>query len=228
MNNDDTKKINALEDELHSSVKLIKNGLDLYLNIIETNLFYQAPFFLLSIGLERLLKSYICYGHYEKFNTFPTGIEFKHYSHNLDLMLDIILDNYFNTNCEALEKDNKFIKTHKHLRKILELLTGFAVGARYYNFDIIAGDEKKKTKDIEQEWALLESKILLESKHHFDSPEKYTEVKTYVVKYITKTLYTFLRALARQFTLGNLGALALQHSCIIHPFLFPPKDLNID
>jgi hypothetical protein len=218
----------ALQDELRNSVQLIQIGLDSYGNIIESNNFYQAPFFILSIGLERFLKSYICYGHYEKLNAFPTVKEFKSYSHKLDKMLKIILDNYFSTNCAALEKDQKFIKTHKHLRKILELLTGFAVGARYYNFDIIAGDEKTNTKDIEQDWAILESKIISESQYNLNSPEKFTEVKAHVVEYITKTLYKFLRALARQFTLGKLGALARKHSGIIHPFLFPSENLKID
>ena len=70
MNNLMSKDIH-LNLEMETSIKLIKIGLKEYQNISMSNDFYYIPFQLLSNGIERLMKCYLCLGYHENNNNYP-------------------------------------------------------------------------------------------------------------------------------------------------------------
>lgn len=69
--NDETIRKLSLNEELNTSVRLIKLGFGEYQNLDMSNDFYYLPFQLISSGFERLMKCYICLGHLEKEGKFP-------------------------------------------------------------------------------------------------------------------------------------------------------------
>ncbi len=68
---DDPKKFISLDDELRTSCRLIELGLGKLQCINMAKDFYHLPFQLLSSGLERLMKCYICLTYEAKERKFP-------------------------------------------------------------------------------------------------------------------------------------------------------------
>ena len=76
MKEDNLKQL-YLNDELTTSIKLIKLGFGELQNLSMGNDFYYLPLQLLSSGFERLMKCYICFGHFEKEGCYPATKLFK-------------------------------------------------------------------------------------------------------------------------------------------------------
>ncbi len=219
-------KVFYLNEELKNSVKLIEIGLGEYQKLDSVNDFYFLPFQLISSGLERLMKCHICLGCYEKRNDFPPiNIFMKKLGHDLKKLTKHIIDNYFQiNNIPVLQEDFEYINNDRKLDEIIDLLSGFGKFARYYNLDVITGN-KKNDKDVVAEWKAFETNIVIENKNLLEKVGTIgyeREVNDAVKQYIIIKLERFVRALSRQFTLGNLGALAKQCSPNIFSFL----DLN--
>lgn len=115
-------------------------------NIYEKGMYYQA-FFSLSIGLERLLKLIIIYDYRANNNgTFPENKEIKEKGHNLYKMFNIVAPNIL--------KNNLY-------NSIINFLSDFAKTTRYYNLDVLTGEESQKLNPLE-EWNYIERMILKE------------------------------------------------------------------
>lgn len=95
-------------------------------NVYEKGMYYKA-FFSLSIGLERLLKLIIMYEYRIRNNgNFPDNKEIKTKGHNLYEMFNIVVP-------EILENDL--------YNNIIKFLSNFAKTTRYYNLDVLTGEE---------------------------------------------------------------------------------------
>lgn len=215
-----------LNDELTSSFKLIKLGFGEFQNLDFTNDFYHLPFQLLSSGLERLMKCYICLGYFEKHEKYPESKFLKkcggRNGHDLIELKNTIISEYFNSNkIPVLITDRQFLKTDNDLEKLIYLLSEFGKYARYHNLDIVTSATKPSI-DVENLWKKYEDSIVLDNPillKKLTDIENKNEVHHFVTQHIIKKLELFVRAISRQFTLGKLGAKALRFSGIYYDFI---------
>ena len=114
-------------------------------------LYYQS-FFLLSIGIERLLKLIIIVKNLVEKNKFPENKELKTYGHKISEM--------FNSLTTELRPQDKFIEQEKLYHLILDFLSNFAQSSRYYNLDTLSGRETK-VNDPLHEWHKIQEIIKL-------------------------------------------------------------------
>lgn len=224
-----TLKKMCLSNEIFISIKLVELGFRELQDLKEGNDFYYLPLQLLSSGFERLMKCIICLDSLEKNGRFPNQKKLK--THDLLDLMNIILQNCFSTNCPATKMDYDFIKNNDLFQKLLKLLSEFGKYARYYNLDIVTG-VVSEPMDVESEWKRIEMKILQADKsmcEEFldcsrnpqpDSTEKVRQIYLEINRRIILPMERFARALARQFTLGELGKHAKELSGAVHPFLF--------
>jgi len=221
MNNEVIKEL-SLNEELITSVRLIKLGFGEYQNLDMANDFYYLPFQLISSGFERLMKCYICFGHYEKNGKFPEPELFRNtLRHDLVKLKRHIIENYFQVNSGALSEDLTFLKTDKDLDRLIELLSEFGKFARYFNLNVVTGeidpgvDVKTFWEEYENSYVINDKKLLAK----LTDIKKSKEVLDVITRMIIIKLERFTRALSRQFTLGKLGSLAQQYSPIVYDFL---------
>lgn len=221
MNDEVIRKL-FLNEELNTSVRLIKLGFGEYQNLDMTNDFYYLPFQLISSGFERLMKCYICFGHYEKEGKFPESKFFRNkLGHDLIKLKNHITENYFQENSKALSEDLTFLKTDKDLEKLIELLSEFWKLARYFNLNVVTG-EVDPGVDVKAFWEEYETSYVINNKKllaKLRDFETSNEVLDTITRKIIEKLERFTRALSRQFTIGKLGALAEQYSSSVDDFL---------
>ena len=221
MNDEVIRKL-ALNEELNTSVRLIKLGFGEYQNLDMTNDFYYLPFQLISSGFERFMKCYICLGHYEKEGKFPEPKLFRNkLGHDLKKLKRYITENYFQENSKVLTEDLIFLTTDKDLETLIVLLSEFGKFARYFNLNVVTG-EVDPGIDVEASWEEYENSYVLKNKElltKLSDLKTQKEVLDYITRKIIIKLERFIRALSRQFTLGRLGALAQQYSSIVYDFL---------
>lgn len=234
---DNVRKI-YLGEELRNSVRLIEFGFGEIQNIDLNNGFYHLPLQLLSSGIERFLKSYICFGYYEKHNKFPDFNTLKKFGgkngHDIQELKKVILKDYFqlrDKNDQVLKNDLTFIQTDKQLDELLYLLSEFGKYARYHNLDIVTG-KTNPSINTEELWEKFETKILKENTPLFrrffnlqntNDPETYDFINSKIISILER----FIRSLSRQFTIVNLGKLAKQFSGEVYDFaVLPNKDFG--
>lgn len=215
------RKIVLLE-ELEASVKLIQLGFGELQNLSSKNNFYFLPFQLLSQGFERFLKSYICLGYFEKTGKFPEFKLIKELGHDLEKLTAYALENYFNEkNIPLLKEDKHFLFNDADLKELLFILSEFGKMARYHNFDIITGNGKPSI-DPKERWQAFESKIInanSKTKEKLLDWELNEELWGEISRYIIIIFERYIGALSRQFTMGDLGALAKQYSGNVFEFI---------
>ncbi|WP_299247092.1 hypothetical protein [uncultured Aquimarina sp.] len=235
-NNENIKKI-YLGEELRNSVRLIKLGFGEIQNIGLDNSFYHLPLQLLSSGIERFLKCYICFGYYEKNNQFPDFNLLKKFGgkngHDILQLKKVILKDYFQLRSEDdgfLKDDLVFIQNNKRLNELLYILSEFGKYARYHNLNIVTGNSNPSINS-EKLWEEFETTLLKENSSLFkrffklenlNNPESYNFINHKIISILER----FIRGLSRQFTFVSLGELAKQFSGEIHEFLFI-KDENL-
>lgn len=231
---DDSLKDIYLNTELTTSIKLIRLGFGEFQNLGFDNDFYHLPFQLLSSGLERLMKCFICLGFHEINNKYPDDNFLKKSGgkngHDLIELKRKILAEYFKKrNIEILKKDERFIKTDKDLNKIIHLLSEFGKYSRYHNLDVITSASKPSI-NVDNLWKEYETEVLLKKKSIFKKLLNISEVEdekeahSYVTQYIIKKLEKFIRALSRQLTIGQLGKKAQSFSTVYFDFILLNDD----
>lgn len=203
----------ALLEEFETSSKLIKLGFGELQNINLDNDFYFLPFQLLSQGFERFMKSYICIAYFDKYNKFPNSKYLKDLRHDLKKLLNEILCNYYKDyERPQFNLDKRFLEKSKNLKESLHILSEFGKLARYHNFDIITGSDKKTINAVKL-WERFENNILPMSKRiynkimNFDlDGEIYNETNQKIIIIFEK----FISALSRQFIFDCVGEKAKQ------------------
>jgi len=202
------EKLSNIDEELRTSCRLIELGLGELQCISMAEDFYHLPFQLLSSGLERLMKCYICLVYEANEGEFPN---YKYLSkdlgHDLSKLKKEISNIYFKTNnIPALEKDIDFLNNTPLLDKVLHVLSEFGKFARYYNLDIITGNTKAVFNPY-AEWEDIERDILktIPGFQYLSLLEKGDEYYQKINMKIVKIIEKYTRAISRQFTLGKHG-----------------------
>lgn len=224
--NDNVIKDLHLYDELLTSFKLIEIGFGEFQNMDMENDFYHLPFQLLSSGFERLMKCHICFGVYEKTGKYPEFIELKECGgvngHDLGELKKHILSAHFKTNSvPVLKEDHDFLINNNELDRIIYLLSEFGKFARYHNLDVVTAN-KKPSINVKSLWEEYQSGILTSDPNlmkNFENIELHKEVIDTIQRRIIIILEKFVRSISRQFTMGKLGAIALQYSSVYQPFI---------
>jgi len=99
-------------------------------NFEQKGLYYQA-FFLLTIGIERILKLIIIVKSLVEKDQFPENKELKKFNHNLkDLFIYV---------SSSLRPEDNFLNQNELFLPILEYLSNYASDSRYYNLDTLSG-----------------------------------------------------------------------------------------
>lgn len=128
-------------------------------------LYYQS-FFLLSIGIERLLKLIIIVKNLVEKDKFPENSELKDYGHKIIEM--------FKQLSHELCPEPDFLKDNELFEPILKFLSDYAHNSRYYNLDTLSG-RNTKARDPLHEWNFIQK--IIKVKHcktkNFNEYEKY-------------------------------------------------------
>lgn len=96
----------------------------------DKGLYYQA-FFLLTIGIERILKLTIIVKSLVEKDKFPENEELKKFNHKLkDLFIYV---------SSSLRPEDNFLNQNELFLPILEFLSNYASDSRYYNLDTLSG-----------------------------------------------------------------------------------------
>ena len=149
-----SKEVILLMKETGLAATSIEQGLTALrkANFGNKKLYYQS-FFLLSIGIERILKLTIIVNHLVQKDKLPQNSELKSYGHNLEEL-------FLKVTSELKPNDN-FLESDKLYLPIIQFMSDFANGSRYYNLDTLSGE--KKGRDPLHEWHKIQTYI--KSKH---------------------------------------------------------------
>ena len=216
----DTFKNVCLLEELGTAYKLIVAGLGDLQEIDAGNDFYHLPHQSLASGLERLMKCYICLVEKARNGSYPDTPKMKSLGHDLVKLSKTIGRDYFaKHNIPVLKDDYSFLNTDKPLESILHILSEFGKFARYYNLDVVTGNEGLRINPNE-EWERLEGEIenvtpyLCEGASEALMRDYYPRVHSCIIAKLER----FIRAIARQFTLGRHGDKLLEGSHFFSSF----------
>lgn len=128
-----SKSVKLLLKEAGLTATCIKQGLTSLrkANFVEKGYYYQA-FFLLSIGIERLLKLTVIAIKLTEENKFPTNESLrKDFGHNIEKLIQKTIEN--------INPNNSILKDDIIYEQIITFLTEYAKSARYYNLDSLTG-----------------------------------------------------------------------------------------
>jgi len=217
----------ALTLEIETAVRLLCLGLAELQAIDGANDFYHLPFLLVSSGFERLMKWMICVKRLNDTAHFPSTQEIK--THDLlDLRERVVRECISESTAlqrPATRADYEYMTQDDDLTKLLSMLSEFGKFSRYYNLNVITGNIKPSV-DVEAMWSEYELELV--KRHGLTSlltePARGNELYRELTRLIVVPLERFARALARQFTLGDLGDEAQVHTGTIGCFLFLRDD----
>ena len=209
-----------IEEELRISISLLKCGLRELTRVNVAGDSKDLPLLLISFGLERLMKTIICCHHLESRGKFPDQQFFteKGQGHDLSHWLKKITKDCFSKvyleRIPVAKDDRNYLKLDPHLRGIIQILSDFGDGARYFNLNEVIGQSNKKSSSVD-ELNKLELSILQEDpewEKKIRDPKQanllYQRTKTEITIHIER----ITRSLCRLLTIGKLGELAIQIS----------------
>ena len=229
----------CLSNEVDTSIRLIKKGLGEIQRIDGGNDFYYPPIILLANGFEKLMKCILCYYIRERDGRYPnrrelmdlgTADEDRYYrGHNLGTLLQHTIDACRNMNygqSVATRQDIEFLTGDDHLRRIIEVLSNFAQGGRYYNLNIVTSSNSR-FESPEDIWQELETEIVMHDddlREMMEDPTRTDEMYEGLNHQLIVLLERFSRALSRLFTLAELGVEAERCMGYVGDFLFLGND----
>ena len=126
------------------------------------------------------------------------------------------------TNQPILAQDLDFLSTNPLFNEILQSLSNFGSGGRYYNLDIVTQHPSSKAENYDRIWEKIESKIasqlglnLMSIKTEAQDKMIYSQVYALIIRLLEQ----FVRALSRLLIKSNLGKQGQQNSVIFNFFL---------
>ena len=231
MSQKDIIKHFALLEEVEASSKLLILGFGELQNISLNNNFHFLPFQLLSQGFERFMKSYICLAYQNKNNEYPTFKYLKNLGHDLESLLEVIIDNYYyDFKRPQYNLDIEFLKNDVDLKELLFIISEFGKKSRYYNFDLIT-ENKVIPLNTKELWTEFENKHLFRDEKLLSklfSRETEDEVFYKLNSIVIIIFERFISALSRQIIFNCIGEKAKQISSSFYDFgLLYEKDFGI-
>ncbi len=203
----------SIDDELLTAIRLLKCGLRELNRMDGANDFYHLPILLLASGLERLMKTVICCHHLEINGVFPKRDIFPKgkFGHDLIYLLDIITKDCFSDEYLAkipvAKQDIKFLRNNRQFRGIVKILSDFGQSARYYNLNVVLGEEDPGPSP-EGEWKRLETEIFKEDPNWDQTIQDSSQsegIHDRINRKLTIHCERLARSLSRLFTIGGLG-----------------------
>jgi len=204
----------AIMEEFFIATRLVWVGLRELNRMYGSTDFFHLPLLLLSSGFERIMKAILCLYHLKKHKAFPNTVEFYEYhGHDLENLLGKIKERcfseYYLNHIPVAKMDLDFLN-NPILAKIIEVLSNFGKGSRYYYLDVVISKEKIR-KSPKEEWETLESEVLrtesINDLKNIGDPFKRINYA------LTIRFEKLARALTRLLTLSDGGNLPLR-SCI--------------
>lgn len=226
----------CLETEVINSIKLIKRGLCEIKNADICIYEDSIPFLMLSNGFERLMKCIVCLRYFHVNGTYPSLEFIKEFKHDISKLLNWIVNEAKKTGYDAknpaTKGDMEFLINDEHLQQVINLLSNFGMGARYYNLDIVTKGKSNYSNpgemlnNLEKEIILHNEELKeiqaeLSNSSNGDLNKKFNEKLNRELIIIFER---FARALARLFTLWELGQFGGQMIGPISDFLFLTND----
>lgn len=217
----------ALSEEAHAVVVLSQRGIQELHSIDAANDFYHLPMQLLAQGFERLLKLTYALAKLKQEGQLPKSTDIRHkYGHNLSRLTDDLIalveaePDYIGR--PAVKADIEFMRNDTDLRRILDLLSTFGAGSRYFRFDeFLDPASVNDDDDPDRAWEAMEGEIIRRD------PAWLEKVKTgdrrayrEAAETIAGLLEQFGRAITRMWTLGAVHEEARAHLGVIKDFLF--------
>jgi hypothetical protein len=222
------KKV-SVSIELNVAIQFIRKGLCELQKIDGSNDFLYLPMLLLSNGLERMMKIILCLHCLDSKNTYMSKGEFMKLGHKLNSILKEVIDKCYDDDFKkrsAIQSDYEFMTTDKYLHQVLDILDSFATTERYYNLDIIGGDDKIRgntsINNPEDDWEKLGVEILRDlypENWCLKLQDTFTDVSLEISQELVKVFEKLIRALSRIFTLSNISDIAASYSPCLHDFL---------
>jgi hypothetical protein len=209
--NETYRKI-AVLIEIENSIKYLRNGLSELQKITPTNDFYDPTLLFLSSGLERLFKTMLCLNFKEVNGRLPTRNEIwnNRQGHDIEFLKSEVEKICIPINRSFTEMDYELITNDSLISSICKTLSEFAQRSRYFNMDVILGNEQ--SFDSKKEWEELETLVL---KDFYGENEFYKKLGDFDLldgiyekgnELLVSKLEEFLRAITRQFIFGNFSS----------------------
>lgn len=198
--------------EIENSIKYLRNGLSELQKITPTNDFYDPLLLFLSSGLERLFKTMLCLNFKELNGRLPLREEIWTYKQGHDI---VFLKSQIKKICIPVNRsfalmDYELITNDSLINSICKTLSEFAKRSRYFNMDVILGNEQNF--DSKKEWEKLEDKVLI---NYYGEQEFYKKLGNIDLlediykkgnELLVSKLEQFFRAITRQFIFGNFSS----------------------
>ena len=211
--------------ELENSIKYLRCGLAELQKITPVNDFYEPPLLYLSSGLERLFKTILCLNFKEKNKLLPSQGEIwgRKQAHDIEFLKKEVEKICVPVDRSFTKGNYDLITIDKTINIICKILSEFAKRSRYFNLDIILGQQQKFNS--REKWQEIETIIL---KNHYGEKEFYKrignhklldEVYIKLSELIVSKLELFFRALVRQFIFGNFSKDSKTYMITISSFL---------
>jgi hypothetical protein len=198
---------------------------------------FHLPLFLISNGLERILKCIILINYNSIEGRYPNDKSFFKKTntslitgHELVALFDAVATIYKNSNkmihMKDLDSDFRFISTHYLPKKVLLSLNEFSTETRYRSLNVMLGINDKKYISPEDSIIDLIEKIKNKEYSHLDSNEY--RLFDLAVREIFVTMVKMVRFLSGFFVFGGYHFEGIRHIDQAWPFLKYSGDPKLD
>jgi len=193
--------------------------------ITPANDFYDPAFAFLSNGMERLFKVMLCLNYKQLEGELPTPGKLWGRKNGHDIV-------YFKSKIEEIciplevafaKGDYELITQDETINSICKVLSEYGQKARYFNLDVVLGREQEFNSKTE--WQDLKVEVLKEyyGEEKFSGliqkPECLEKIYLKANKILVSKIELFLRAITRQFVLGNFSSESKLYAFDINTFL---------
>jgi hypothetical protein len=156
--NETYRKI-AVLIEIENSIKYLRNGLSELQKITPTNDFYDPTLLFLSSGLERLFKTMLCLNFKEVNGRLPSRNEIWNHrqGHDIEFLKSEVEKICIPINRSFTEMDYELITNDSLIKSICKTLSEFAQRSRYFNMDVILGNEQSFDSNFMEKMSFIKN-----------------------------------------------------------------------
>jgi hypothetical protein len=217
----------SISDELRTSSFLIQRGLREMQDPDTYRDFLHLPMLLLSSGFERFFKAIYCCWHHAQKGGYPSIADLKgpngKKGHDLLFHLDRVIEKCFSADYRehsAGGADFRFLQEDELLRKIIMLLSDFGKKTRYYDLDVVVGEQTDHRSPDDLWGKEIELAVLDQNPAWYEELSQIgNQIRQKTVTKVVKILERGTRAVARLMTIGGLGEPAKMNSTYFSCFL---------
>ena len=203
----------------------MKSGLRELQRINAANDRFHVPMLMLANGLERLMKTILCYRILHDQSRYP-GKEEVPKTHDLAQLLGAVVEEVFDLEYlrrPAIVEDHAYLTQDARLSELVRALSDFGAAAgRYYNLNVVQGVDPP-IPSPEEAWSEIEMAILRHDQNWVEAlsdPAQIDATHERIGRKLVMVFERLARALARTFTLSRLAPEANVDAGVVGDFLF--------